>query len=762
MRQCIANLSIATGNRGHVSIGQVPVENYATSQSIDNDADTFSIQLGNVDGALAACFERDNEIRARLYLTDTKSNPHPIFTGLADVAVLQEDMTAPIVGRDVPSVLADSDALPGRWRHTRPNEFIAARAHRLGITRTQIATMKRMTEFFTDGSEKDWALWYRLARVRDMYMWTDNLGGLIVDKLGYTLRPSYYIGEPSNKYKSAKWIHCEPTTTLTSTKQTRIRKVIVYGTDAKKGQTKVAQAKDTHIGAWLKQTVEVYSSTKHRSLAELQKVAQAEVFEGIVGAQEFVVTVRDADVAIEQNTMVIINMPEYGFNNELMYVVGVDRNGDSSTSCTQIVRLREKGFAVTQRVPDAPTISKGSLGSDLNKPATSIGEALSNTADIRWGDSFVRATHTYGKQWDFAVFCGVLLAICHHESRFLNIREQKAGATGNGEEWQPFNKWVNSGPRLTEKKSELELELEWKKTFANDGKNPLNPFHTRTSDANAGVGPMQLTTSEFKVWADQFGFQGKPVIGEYIGGRWNPDSNILAGARALAGKLAQSPPADPTNGDSIWIGVGRYAGGSEEAQQAYINAIKALFKTTYLKAATAALAAVKTLPPGTATDINIPGHGPLVIPKNTPGPVKKSINWALQHLGDPYRWGGYGPNYDCSSLVTAALAHGSTEMRNKLDPPNQAAKHHGDNTYTLFKRGRFKSISKDSLLPGDLVFFLGTADAPDHVGMYLGEGFFIEDPRPGKYVDIQSLSDTYWTANYRGARRIADWPKGSE
>ena len=58
---------------------------------------------------------------------------------------------------------------------------------------------------------------------------------------------------------------------------------------------------------------------------------------------------------------------------------------------------------------------------------------------------------------------------------------------------------------------------------------------------------------------------------------------------------------------------------------------------------------------------------------------------------------------------------------------------------------------------GDLVFFRthGRSNQhADHVGVYLGDGEFIQAPRTGKDIQISRLDDDYWQDHYIGARRV--------
>ncbi|HFG1496721.1 TPA: C40 family peptidase, partial [Klebsiella pneumoniae] len=44
--------------------------------------------------------------------------------------------------------------------------------------------------------------------------------------------------------------------------------------------------------------------------------------------------------------------------------------------------------------------------------------------------------------------------------------------------------------------------------------------------------------------------------------------------------------------------------------------------------------------------------------------------------------------------------------------------------------------------------------AADHVGVYVGNGKFIQSPRTGRDIQITSLSEDYWVRHYVGARRV--------
>lgn len=63
--------------------------------------------------------------------------------------------------------------------------------------------------------------------------------------------------------------------------------------------------------------------------------------------------------------------------------------------------------------------------------------------------------------------------------------------------------------------------------------------------------------------------------------------------------------------------------------------------------------------------------------------------------------------------------------------------------------------SKD-LKPGDLVFFNTMKRAFSHVGIYLGDNYFLHAPRAGAEVRVENMQNSYWLKRYNGARRVID------
>lgn len=71
-------------------------------------------------------------------------------------------------------------------------------------------------------------------------------------------------------------------------------------------------------------------------------------------------------------------------------------------------------------------------------------------------------------------------------------------------------------------------------------------------------------------------------------------------------------------------------------------------------------------------------------------------------------------------------------------------------SYSQFGAGT--AVQKDQLQPGDLVFFTTYSKGASHVGIYIGGGSFVHASNSG--VKTTSLSDSYYSSRYVGARRV--------
>ncbi|PKH26541.1 endopeptidase [Enterobacterales bacterium CwR94] len=121
-----------------------------------------------------------------------------------------------------------------------------------------------------------------------------------------------------------------------------------------------------------------------------------------------------------------------------------------------------------------------------------------------------------------------------------------------------------------------------------------------------------------------------------------------------------------------------------------------------------------------------------------------AMNKLMGQLGKPYLWGGSSPDtgFDCSGLVWYAY---KDLLKSRM--PRTA------NEQFQFRDAA--PVRKEKLERGDLVFFrINGRGAADHVGVYLGNGKFIQSPRTGKDIQISQLADNYWQKHYVGARRV--------
>jgi len=151
-------------------------------------------------------------------------------------------------------------------------------------------------------------------------------------------------------------------------------------------------------------------------------------------------------------------------------------------------------------------------------------------------------------------------------------------------------------------------------------------------------------------------------------------------------------------------------------------------------AAAAAAAAAQNPAPTTTTSAPVsPPSGP-VPPANSLG--EQAVQIAMGELGVPYVWGGASPSgFDCSGLTMWVYA--------------QLGIHLDHYTGSQFNAG--PHVAKSDLAPGDLVFF---EPGIGHVGIYIGNGEFIHAPHTGTVVQISSLSDSWYEAEYQGATRV--------
>jgi peptidoglycan DL-endopeptidase CwlO len=164
------------------------------------------------------------------------------------------------------------------------------------------------------------------------------------------------------------------------------------------------------------------------------------------------------------------------------------------------------------------------------------------------------------------------------------------------------------------------------------------------------------------------------------------------------------------------------------------NAIVVSIRGTDVSAAAAAVA--KLIPAGAGVQqlvtvvsagqagAGIAGAGPATAASASTPQLNAMLAAAMSRQGKPYVWGGNGPNvFDCSGLVKWSFAQAGIVM------PRVAA----DQALAG------PAVPVSQLQPGDLLFYHTDATAPNyisHVAIYIGKGWMIQAPEPGKNVEV--------------------------
>lgn len=116
------------------------------------------------------------------------------------------------------------------------------------------------------------------------------------------------------------------------------------------------------------------------------------------------------------------------------------------------------------------------------------------------------------------------------------------------------------------------------------------------------------------------------------------------------------------------------------------------------------------------------------------------IEYSYKHLGKPYVWAASGPNaFDCSGFTSYVFGKFGYSLPH----------------YTGEQVTMGKSVSRNSLKAGDLVFF-DTTGSNSHVGIYIGSGKFIHASSGRKKVMVSDLDESYYDSRYSAARRIIE------
>ncbi|MBP2653811.1 MAG: spore cortex-lytic enzyme [Firmicutes bacterium] len=120
------------------------------------------------------------------------------------------------------------------------------------------------------------------------------------------------------------------------------------------------------------------------------------------------------------------------------------------------------------------------------------------------------------------------------------------------------------------------------------------------------------------------------------------------------------------------------------------------------------------------------------------GGARRIIQAALRCQGVPYVYGGTSlDGFDCSGFVQFVFARAGVMLPRTADAQYDAG----------------YPVSRSRLRPGDTVYFSTYASGASHVGIYIGDGYFIS-ATSSRGVVIDPLDMSYWAARYIGARRF--------
>ncbi len=165
-----------------------------------------------------------------------------------------------------------------------------------------------------------------------------------------------------------------------------------------------------------------------------------------------------------------------------------------------------------------------------------------------------------------------------------------------------------------------------------------------------------------------------------------------------------------------------------QRQRAEVQARQQQYESDYASLSAAEQAAVRTAVAGPA----LTAYVGAVVAAAPSGDVGAVLEAALAQVGDPYVWGGTGPDgFDCSGLTSYAYAAVGVSLPHSSRAQSQMG----------------TAVSRGELQPGDLVFF---GSPVYHVGIYVGNGKMVHARTFNQPVAVTSVD----IGDYVGARRI--------
>ena len=237
------------------------------------------------------------------------------------------------------------------------------------------------------------------------------------------------------------------------------------------------------------------------------------------------------------------------------------------------------------------------------------------------------------------------------------------------------------------------------------------------------------------------GLAGALVDGLVVDGTgYAVGSNALIPLGGGSYLVALQEAVSPGRSGSGLVGLRAYVSDPSLGLAPGTQLLVALARAAHPAAATSAASAVLGLPQLPAAEASMAGVPAFVtpnVPTNTLGGQAVAI--AYRFLGVPYVWAGASPSgFDCSGLTMYVWGQLGIKLGH----------------YTGFQFYEGRRVPRDQLEPGDLVFFhANSAGVPQHEGMYVGNGSFIQAPQTGDVVKISSLFEARYALSYVGAVR---------